>query len=277
MIHLLSRLFTPQQSNNYKAKTLHVSSLSILMLVVIFSQLILTILNFNLPGVLGVGSNVSADELIDLTNQKRLEQGLPALTLNQNLVEAARQKASDMIAKNYWSHTSPDGTTPWQFFKNVDYKYLYAGENLARDFQDSQSVVNAWMNSPTHKDNILSGRYREIGIVVIHDTFQGQPTTLVVQLFGSQVSSLLPVKTGSVSEAAEAVLAEVSTPLVSAFHLTKSISISLTLILLMVILIDTIIVTRKKIVRLSGRGLAHLIFLGILLFLLIGIQPGLVL
>lgn len=277
MIHLLSRLFTPQQSNNYKAKTLHVSSLSILMLVVIFSQLVMTILNLKLPGVLGVSTNISAEELINLTNQKRLEQGLPALIINQSLVEASRQKASDMIAKNYWAHTAPDGTTPWQFFKNVDYKYLYAGENLARDFQDSQSVVNAWMNSPTHKDNILSGRYRDIGIVVIHDTFQGQPTTLVVQLFGSQINNILPVNTGSVSEAAEAVLAEVSTPLVSAFHLTKSISISLTLILLMVILIDTIIVTRKKIVRLSGRGLAHLIFLGILLFLLIGIQPGLVL
>ena len=66
-----------------------------------------------------------------------------------------------MIAKNYWAHNAPDGASPWSFFKNVGYRYLYAGENLARDFGDSASVVNAWMNSPTHRDNLLSGRYRK--------------------------------------------------------------------------------------------------------------------
>jgi len=67
------------------------------------------------------------------------------------------------------------------------------------------------------------------------------------------------------------------TPLISSFHLTKSISISLTIILLSVVIIDSLIITKKKIVRLSGKGLAHLIFLGILLVLLLGIRPGLVL
>lgn len=277
MSHLLLNLFTPQASNNYKAKVLHLSSLSIFMFIIIVSQLFLNLITRKLPGVLGITSSVTAEELVSLTNQQRQINGLPALSLNQTLVEAAAQKAADMMAKNYWAHTSPEGTTPWNFFKNVNYKYLYAGENLARDFADSPAVISAWMNSPTHKENILSGRYRDIGIVVVHGTFQGQPTTLVVQLFGTQTDNLLPT-TGKISAAAEAVLAEINTPpLFSSFHLTKAISISLTSILLIVMLVDITVISHKKIIRLSGKGLAHLIFLGILLFLLVGIQPGLVL
>ncbi|MFH0943502.1 MAG: CAP domain-containing protein [Candidatus Beckwithbacteria bacterium] len=279
MTNILANLFTPQVSNNYKAKTLHLSSLSIFMLIIMISQILFTFFGRKLPGVLGMISTITAEELVNLTNQQRQEANLPALELNSTLSQAAQQKAADMIAKNYWAHTGPDGTTPWVFFKNAGYRYLYAGENLARDFYDSGSVVKAWMNSPTHKDNIMSSRYREIGIAVVQDTFQGQETVLVVQLFGTQtVAVVAPVKIGEISQAAEAVLAEVKTnPVINSFQLTKAMSISLTIILLAVIVIDSIVITRKKIVRLSGKGLAHLIFLGVLLIILLGIQPGLVL
>ena len=287
MIKTLSHLFTPRSSNNYKAKTLHVSSLSIFMLIIMISQLLISVIGKAVPGVLGIASSITAEELIELTNAKREEYGLEELEFNQTLSAAAQQKAADMIVKNYWAHTSPEGKTPWTFFKAADYQYLYAGENLARDFIDSDSVVTAWMDSPTHKDNILSSRYQEVGIAVIHDTFQGQETTLVVQLFGTPTDFVLP-EVGKISQSAEAMLAEVNVeekvaglkdriPLLSSFHLTKAVSISLTLILLAVIVIDTIIITKKKIIRLSGKGLAHLVFLGILLFLLFNIQPGLIL
>lgn len=272
---LLSHLFLPHQSNNYKAKTLHVSSLSVLMLLVMVSQILITIFSRSVPGVLGIAASITAQELVDLTNIQRAESGLPALEFNQLLAQAAQAKAADMIAKNYWAHTSPDGLTPWVWFKNIGYKYLYAGENLARDFSDSAGVVNAWMNSPSHRENILSNRYREVGIAVVHDNFQGQPTTLVVQMFGTQVSSV-----GQITEAAEAVLAEVkvsSLPLIDSFSLTKAISISLILVLLAVMMVDAIVIARKRIVRLSGKAWAHLVFLGILLLVLIGIQPGLIL
>lgn len=272
---LLSHLFWPHQSNNYKAKTLHVSSLSVLMLLVMVSQILITIFSRSVPGVLGIAASITAQELIDLTNSKRLESGLPELEFNQLLAQAAQAKAADMIAKNYWAHTSPDGLTPWVWFKNIGYKYLYAGENLARDFSDSAGVVDAWMNSPSHRENILSNRYREMGIAVVHDNFQGQPTTLVVQMFGTQVSSV-----GQITEAAEAVLAEArvsSLPLIDSFSLTKAISISLTLVLLAVMVVDAFVIARKRIVRLSGKAWAHLVFLGILLLVLIGIQPGLIL
>ncbi|MEA3355220.1 MAG: CAP domain-containing protein [Patescibacteria group bacterium] len=277
MIKTLSHLFTPRSSNNYKAKSLHASSLSIFIIIIMASQIIFSLIGKSIPGVLGLASSVTTQELIELTNQKRKENGLGELKLNPILVEAATKKAADMINKNYWAHTSPEGKTPWSFFKEADYKYLYAGENLARDFQDSNSVVKAWMNSPTHRDNILSSRYRDIGIVVIHDTFQGQETTLVVQMFGTTTDTSLS-QTSKIDQPAEAVLAEITTPpLLSTFDLTKSMSISLTLILLLIIAIDSLIIAKKKIIRLSGRGLAHLIFLGILLLLLIIVQPGLVL
>lgn len=287
MIKTLSHLFTPQPSNNYKAKTLHISSLSIFLIIVMISQILISFIGKNVPGVLGIASSITAEDLIDLTNQKRQDNGLTQLEINPNLTSAAMQKAADMINKNYWAHTSPEGRTPWAFFKEVDYQYLYAGENLARDFLDPQSVINAWMKSPTHRDNILSRRYQDVGIVVVHDTFQGQPTTLVVQFFGTQIGSALPSVDKGI-QPTEAVLAEITPgeevaglkdkiPFLNSFQLTKAMSISLTLILLSVIIFDTIIITKKKIVRLSGKGLAHLIFLGILLILLLGIQPGLIL
>jgi len=297
MLKILTHLFTPQASNNYKAKTLHISSLSIFMIIIMLSQIILSFFSRTIPGVLGISSTITSQEIISLTNEIRQENGLPDLILNQSLVEAAGQKAGDMVAKNYWAHTSPGGVTPWSFFQNVGYKYLYAGENLARDFTNSSSVIEAWMNSPTHRDNILSSRYQDIGIAVVHDTFQGQPTTLIVQMFGTRVINQPPSskELGKVSESAEAVLAEINETnlpiqeeaipanlkskltFLNSFQLTKAVSISLTLILLAVIVIDSIIITKKKIVRLSGKGLAHLVFLSILLVLLLGIQPGLIL
>lgn len=251
------------------------------MLMIMFIQIVFTFIGRSFPDVLGLNSTITADEIVLIINKKRLENGLPELTVNQSLSLAAQQKAADMIAKNYWAHTSPDGITPWHFFKNVNYHYLYAGENLARDFIDSDSVVKAWLNSPTHRDNLLSGRYRETGVAVVNDVFQGQPTTLVVQLFGTQASSTVPEVIGKITptaQAAEIILAEIKPgPIINSFQLTKSISISLTVLLLSIILIDMAIITKKKIIRLSGKGLAHLIFLSILLIILIGIQPGIVL
>jgi hypothetical protein len=288
MIKTLSHLFTPQPSNNYKAKTLHLSSLSLFILIIMFSQILISFVGRTLPGVLGIASNITAQELVQLTNIQRQENGLSQLNLNSTLSQSAQLKGADMLAKNYWAHTAPDGRTPWSFFTQAGYSYAYAGENLARDFMDPGSVVNAWMNSPTHRDNILSGRFNEIGIAVVHGTFQGQDTTLIVQHFGTPVKAAVPAKIGQITEAAEAIFTQVSPqeevagskyqlPWLNTFELTKTMSIGLTVLLLGVIVIDTVIITKKRIVRLSGHGLAHLVFLGILLILLLGIQPGLIL
>jgi len=190
----LHNLFLPHHGNNHKAKLLHHNSLSKLVLLILFFQVLITSIARVNPGVLGFASNISVDQILSLTNSNRQNSGLSNLSLNPTLSESARQKASDMFAKNYWAHNAPDGTTPWYFFKNAGYNYLYAGENLARDFGDSDGVVRAWMDSPTHRDNILSGRYSEIGIAVVNGTLNGQETTLVVQHFGkpSGVAASVP-------------------------------------------------------------------------------------
>src|SRR3989338_11290368 len=315
-MQVLIDLFVPHSRNNYRAKALHLSSLSVFLLIIMFTQLLLAVVVKTFPGVLGIATSITADELVALTNSKRQANGLPSLSLNQNLVQAAALKGGDMLAKSYWAHTSPDGATPWTFIKQAGYSYIYAGENLARDFMDTGSVINAWMNSPSHRDNVLSSRYLDIGIAVIHGNFQGQDTTLVVQMFGTTASSAVaqvipkapvvaeaqaevlqepePVQEVEVasesSQASESAVVITSQPKASVlgrliarlpglsdFTLTKSISISLTLILLLAIVIDTIFITRHRIVRLGGKGLAHIIFLAILLILLLGIQPGLIL
>ena len=89
-----------------------------------------------------------------------------------------------MIQNNYWSHTAPDGTTPWYWIINSGYDYLYAGENLAKDFIDAHSVLAAWLASPAHRNNILSKNFQDIGVAVIEGNLGGHPTILVVQMFG---------------------------------------------------------------------------------------------
>lgn len=140
------------------------------------------------PTILGQAS-FGTDAIISLTNAKRAANGLPALTYNAQLASAAAGKASNMLAENYWAHNSPSGKTPWTFITGSGYRYLYAGENLARDFSDAGSVVDAWMNSPSHRSNILDKNFSEIGVSVNWGNLTGREGTLVVQMFGTKVFS----------------------------------------------------------------------------------------
>jgi hypothetical protein len=133
------------------------------------------------PQVASVVSSVIAD----LTNGDRAANDLSMLKVNPVLVAAAQAKADDMAAKGYFAHTSPDGTDPWHWFEKVGYKYAYAGENLAIDFSDSGDVERAWMNSPTHRENILNAKFTEIGVATAVGMYQGRMTTFVVQAFGT--------------------------------------------------------------------------------------------
>ncbi len=98
-------------------------------------------------------------------------------------------KAKDMAENQYFAHTSPTGATPWQWFSKAGYRYSYAGENLAINFTESVDVENAWIASPTHLANLISDKFDETGIATYQGTYQGQPTTFVVQLFGRQPQS----------------------------------------------------------------------------------------
>lgn len=196
----LYNLFIPHHGNDHRAGLLKPQILSFLTLIFVLSQVSLNLFSLKAPQVLGYSSNISPERIIELTNVKRAAAGLPPLKENSLLSEAARRKAGDMFAFNYWAHVSPSGRNPWAFFKEVGYNYVYAGENLARDFRDPDSVINAWMNSSSHKDNIMSEKYQEIGVAVVDGSLQETETTLVVQLFGSVTRAVAGKKTTSPSK-----------------------------------------------------------------------------
>jgi hypothetical protein len=127
--------------------------------------------------------------LVDLTNQDREQNKIDGLTVNPLLVEAAQAKANDMAKNSYFAHTSPAGLTPWYWFKQAGYNFTYAGENLAVDFTDSDTVNQAWMNSPEHRANILNSHFTDIGIATAQGIYQGQETAFVVQEFASPALS----------------------------------------------------------------------------------------
>ncbi len=127
---------------------------------------------------------VITSTLVDLANNDRKQDSIGTLTINPKLVAAAQAKANDMAAKGYFAHTSPDGRTSWSWFKDAGYGFSYAGENLAVNFADSEDVEEAWMDSPTHRANILNGKFTEIGIATAQGEYKGKKTTFVVQMFG---------------------------------------------------------------------------------------------
>ncbi len=130
-------------------------------------------------------STVLPAVVIDLTNQERVENNKSQLVRNAVLDKAAAAKAQHMADNEYFAHFAPDGTTPWEFFKDEGYVYAHAGENLAIHFTDSAEVVEAWMLSPAHKKNIVDPKFREIGVGTARGTFDGYDTVYVVQLFGT--------------------------------------------------------------------------------------------
>jgi len=199
----LAHLFIPHHIEKKRAKLLQPVSLVGYVVFLLSVIIVNSILVFDLPRVLGYATNVKVADLLVDTNILRQQHNLKTLNLNPQLSKAAEAKALDMFANNYWAHTSPSGKEPWDFILASGYDYIYAGENLAVDFSDSKAVVRAWDNSPSHRDNLLSDRYTEIGFAVVNGELDGRKTTLVVQLFGYPRGgdfAALPVPESAVDE-----------------------------------------------------------------------------
>ena len=115
-------------------------------------------------------------------NNVRQASGLPALRHNALLEKSAQAKLNDMLAKDYFAHTSPQGQQPWDFMTEQGYRYVAAGENLAKaDYKDEQAVVDAWVDSPDHYLVMMSKKYCDVG-VAIHKVKQpkSEPSLYVV-------------------------------------------------------------------------------------------------
>ncbi|MCA9354223.1 MAG: hypothetical protein KC877_01755 [Candidatus Kaiserbacteria bacterium] len=137
-------------------------------------------------------STVLPAVVVDLTNEERAELSAAPLQRNALLDEAARLKAEHMAKNEYFAHYSPSGVSPWHWFNEVGYVYAHAGENLAIHFTDSDEVVEAWMDSPTHRQNIIDPKYTEIGVGTAKGTYEGYNTVYVVQLFGAPAVAPAP-------------------------------------------------------------------------------------
>ncbi len=103
-------------------------------------------------------------EVVRLVNQKRAEYGLKPLSQDWQLSRVARYKSQDMKDLGYFSHTSPTYGSPFQMMKSFGISYRTAGENIAKGYASPEAVVNAWMNSPGHRANILNSTYTHIGV-----------------------------------------------------------------------------------------------------------------
>ena len=126
-------------------------------------------------------TNLSADEqeVFDLINKQRINSGLEALKIDNEVQRVARIKAQDMVNNNYFSHTSPTYGSPFDMLKSFKISYKSAGENIAGNSSNS-GAVNAWMNSSGHKANILNSSFNYTGIGVVSSQKYGK---VYVQMF----------------------------------------------------------------------------------------------
>ena len=104
-----------------------------------------------------------AREVLRLTNEIRVQYGLNELVWDDKLAEAGREHCIDMAAREYFDHNTPEGLTPMDRMHNAGIWRSYAGENIAAGQVDPQAVVEAWMESPGHRENILEPVYTSMG------------------------------------------------------------------------------------------------------------------
>ena len=131
---------------------------------------------------------ISIQSFLADTNAARAAAGIAPLQLNDELDQAALDKALDMKTVGYWDHFRPsDHKAPWDFINEAGYSYKVAGENLARGFQTANGITTAWLNSPAHRANLLSPKYTDVGFADIEGVDEnGNPAILTVQMFGAR-------------------------------------------------------------------------------------------
>lgn len=280
----LNYLFIPSEKNDFRAKTLHHDFLTYYLVLAFVFVFVTRNFGADVTRVLGIATDITIEKLNEYANGERQKNNLSPLAYNPRLSEAAKKKAEDMFAKNYWAHFAPDGRTPWDYILDSGYSYELAGENLAKNFLFSRNVVDAWMQSPAHRENILRADYSEVGYAVVNGVLNGEQTTLVVQMFGKP--STIPIAKRPTSTPLQ--LQQEESPINTNFSsqiLSSQKKIEATvpkgsvyfvslfiLFLTLVVTIDLYVASRMDIIRIHGKSLAHFIFLiavffGVLLFI----------
>lgn len=133
---------------------------------------------------------ITPELIFQFMNQSRSESGVSMLLLDEKLAFASESKAEDMFKNQYFNHKSPSGKTPWDFIKSAGYNYSFAGENLAMNFATAEGVQKAFMDSESHRKNILNEKFSQVGIAVKKGIMDGEATTLVVVEFGTPLRKI---------------------------------------------------------------------------------------
>ncbi|MDR3582216.1 MAG: CAP domain-containing protein [Candidatus Pacebacteria bacterium] len=204
IVRWLKKYFIPHEGNEHRPHFLRRKTVALACLVAVGGELVFLLgTSYVVPrsSLFGI---VVVNTLTDETNSQRTTNDLSALQESPLLEAAAQKKADDMVANNYFSHTSPSGKTPWYWFASVGYGFKYAGENLAINYSDSQDVTTAWMNSPEHRANILNHDYTQIGIATAQGELNGKPAVYVVELFGTPAPTTVAVATVAAATPAKA-------------------------------------------------------------------------
>lgn len=206
-----------------------------------------------------------------------------------------------MVAKSYWAHFAPDGKTPWDFVRQAGYNFTAAGENLARDFGGVDPMISAWLASPTHRENLLSSNFTEIGVGVAEGVIAGKSTTVVVQMFGrpafvpvaaappkpAQITTVLEAEPLN-SEKSQVAVAPAQKEVIDVAKLvkpaafnyfisTKIISLSVISLISFLLIADVVFVRFAKLTRTGGHPMFHLVALLLILFAVWYSNSGLIL
>lgn len=214
IVRWLKKYFIPHEHNDHRPHILRTQATIAILAVALLVEagFLAQVFIFSQSGLF---ATILRNVLIDVTNGSRQNENLVSLTENPLLGIAATMKAEDMAEKGYFAHTSPEGTSPWYWLGKVGYNYRYAGENLAVNFVDSEEVVEAWLNSPAHRQNIMNRRFTEIGIGTATGTYEGRETIFIVQMFGTPILASVAEKLPAVPGPEDIATAESATPATS--------------------------------------------------------------
>ncbi|OGE30559.1 hypothetical protein A3C59_00225 [Candidatus Daviesbacteria bacterium RIFCSPHIGHO2_02_FULL_36_13] len=291
--HKIHKWFIPHRDTHKKAHLISWEAFIFYILIFIFLQVGFSILGYAKPGLLGISSNITNQKIIELTNAERAKQGLSVVKENEALNKAAYLKGMNMFEENYWAHFAPSGKSPWDFILGSGYKFTYAGENLAKNFYNSEDVVSAWMKSPTHRDNLLNSKYKDIGIAVVEGNLDGIQTTLVIQEFGT--TEVIPAQNPVVNVSGQQVslpqteveqkpqlvasIQQTSTqkPVLDPYILTKSAGIGIISIIIVLLFVDFVVLRRRGVIRSSSHHAAHFAILSAAAGLIMMSGPGAIL
>ena len=174
---------------NYKSKKWSKKFAVIGVFAIVLNMLIISNFGWNPVNIFKIAKAdiYNGQRIVDKVNAERNKIGLKSLVINPELTISAERKAQDMSDNNYFLHVSPSGKKWSEFIINSGYNYSVAGENLAKDYENIDDLVSAWMLSPAHRDNILNLQVFDTGIAIKSGTLNKKDTIFVVQTFGQKL------------------------------------------------------------------------------------------